>query len=110
MYNYVVGEGGRGRYAAICNVLVNIVAFQTRNPMHRAHIELVVQACKQANANALIHPVVGMTKPGDIDYHTRLKCIRAVIGPECFGDVDTSLSVLPLAMRMGGPREALWHM
>ena len=89
----------------------NIVAFQTRNPMHRAHIELVVQACEQANANALIHPVVGMTKPGDIDYHTRLKCIRAVMGPDCFGNnVETALSVLPLAMRMGGPREALWHM
>ena len=56
-----------------------IVAFQTRNPMHRAHVELVKRAANNNNANILIHPVVGMTKPGDVDYHTRIKCIRAII-------------------------------
>ena len=132
-----------------------VVAFQTRNPMHRAHVELVKSAAEEHNANILIHPVVGMTKPGgelfmflhlcfvtiskniykvfilhsitlfmdsffsffyyfkDVDYHTRIKCIRAVINN---GDLEGSgaggctMSVLPLAMRMGGPREALWHM
>ncbi len=87
-----------------------IVAFQTRNPMHNAHIELVKRACELHDTNALIHPVVGMTKPGDIDYHTRLKCIRAVVKEGAFGETPTNLSLLPLAMRMAGPREALWHM
>jgi sulfate adenylyltransferase len=87
-----------------------IVAFQTRNPMHNAHIELVRRACTLHGTNALIHPVVGMTKPGDIDYHTRLKCIRAVVKEGAFGKTPTMMSLLPLAMRMAGPREALWHM
>ena len=90
-----------------------IVAFQTRNPMHRAHIELVKRAANNNDANILIHPVVGMTKPGDVDYHTRIKCIRSVINNgdlECSGAGGSTMSVLPLAMRMGGPREALWHM
>ena len=90
-----------------------IVAFQTRNPMHRAHVELVKRAANNNNANILIHPVVGMTKPGDVDYHTRIKCIRAIIDNgdlEGSGAGGSTMSVLPLAMRMGGPREALWHM
>ena len=90
-----------------------IVAFQTRNPMHRAHVELVKRAANNNDANILIHPVVGMTKPGDVDYHTRIKCIRAVINNgdlEGSGAGGSTMSVLPLAMRMGGPREALWHM
>jgi sulfate adenylyltransferase len=90
-----------------------IVAFQTRNPMHRAHVELVKRAANNNDANILIHPVVGMTKPGDVDYHTRIKCIRAVIDNgdlEGSGAGGSTMSVLPLAMRMGGPREALWHM
>eukprot|EP00949_MAST-11_sp_MAST-11-sp1_P005453 g5453.t1 len=88
-----------------------VVAFQTRNPMHLAHIELVRRAAEQADAQILIHPVVGLTKPGDVDYHTRLKCIRTVTENNAFGDNNAvELSVLPLAMRMAGPREALWHM
>ena len=90
-----------------------VVAFQTRNPMHRAHVELVKRAANNNDANILIHPVVGMTKPGDVDYHTRIKCIRAVINNgdlEGSGAGGSTMSVLPLAMRMGGPREALWHM
>lgn len=84
-----------------------IVAFQTRNPMHRAHVELTRLAAKKAEAMLLIHPVVGMTKPGDIDHYSRVHCYEHAIkkSPE-----QTSiLSLLPLAMRMGGPREALWH-
>ena len=84
-----------------------IVAFQTRNPLHRAHQELTFQAAKDAQANLLIHPVVGMGKPGDIDHFTRVRCYEAVI--DQYPAATTSMSLLNLAMRMGGPREALWH-
>ena len=84
-----------------------IVAFQTRNPMHRAHVELTFRAAQCAEANLLIHPVVGMTKPGDIDYYSRVRCYEHII--KHYPELTTTLSLLPLAMRMGGPREALWH-
>ena len=84
-----------------------IVAFQTRNPLHRAHVELTLRAVQQENANLLIHPVVGMTKPGDVDHYTRVRCYEAVLPRYPQGSV--LLSLLPLAMRMGGPREALLH-
>ena len=84
-----------------------VVAFQTRNPMHRAHQELTFRAAREVEANLLIHPVVGMTKPGDVDHYTRVRCYEHVLGQ--YPDQTTSLSLLPLAMRMGGPREALWH-
>lgn len=84
-----------------------VVAFQTRNPMHRAHQELTFRAARDTQANLLIHPVVGMTKPGDIDYLTRVRCYEAILGR--YPEQTTALSLLPLAMRMGGPREALWH-
>ncbi|NNM19885.1 MAG: bifunctional sulfate adenylyltransferase/adenylylsulfate kinase, partial [Gammaproteobacteria bacterium] len=84
-----------------------IVAFQTRNPMHRAHQELTFRAARQVEANLLLHPVVGMTKPGDIDHYTRVRCYENLL--KHYPEQTTSLSLLPLAMRMGGPREALWH-
>ncbi len=84
-----------------------IVAFQTRNPMHRAHQELTFRAAQEAEANLLIHPVVGMTKPGDIDHFTRVRCYELIL--KRYPEQTTSLSLLPLAMRMGGPREAVWH-
>jgi sulfate adenylyltransferase len=84
-----------------------IVAFQTRNPMHRAHLELTFRAAQIAEANLLIHPSVGMTKPGDIDHYTRVRCYEKLIAH--YPEQTTMLSLLPLAMRMGGPREALWH-
>ncbi len=84
-----------------------VVAFQTRNPMHRAHQELTLRAALEADANVLIHPVVGVTKPGDIDHYTRVRCYQAILPHYPEGKV--LLSLLPLAMRMGGPREALWH-
>jgi sulfate adenylyltransferase len=84
-----------------------VVAFQTRNPMHRAHQELTLRAAKQTNAHVLIHPVVGMTKPGDVDHFTRVKCYKKLLERYLTG--SATLSLLPLAMRMGGPREALWH-
>ena len=84
-----------------------VVAFQTRNPMHRAHQELTLQAAKEVEANLLIHPVVGMTKPGDVDHYTRVRCYQALIGR--YPKKTAMLSLLPLAMRMAGPREAVWH-
>ncbi len=84
-----------------------VVAFQTRNPMHRAHAELALRAGKTVEANVLVHPVVGMTKPGDVDYFTRVRCYQLIL-PK-FPAGTAKLSLLPLAMRMGGPREAIWH-
>ncbi|MCF6318903.1 MAG: bifunctional sulfate adenylyltransferase/adenylylsulfate kinase, partial [Proteobacteria bacterium] len=84
-----------------------IVAFQTRNPMHRAHQELTFHAAKNGQANLLIHPVVGMTKPDDIDHFTRVKCYQEIL--KKYPERTTMLSLLPLAMRMAGPREAVWH-
>jgi sulfate adenylyltransferase len=83
------------------------VAFQTRNPMHRAHQELTFRAARQVEANLLIHPSVGMTKPGDVDYFTRVRCYELLL-PK-YPHATVKLSLLPLAMRMGGPREAIWH-
>lgn len=85
----------------------NVVAFQTRNPMHRVHEELTKRASKQIGGSLLIHPVVGMTKPGDVDHFTRVRIYKTLV--ENYYDDDTLLSLLPLAMRMGGPREAVWH-
>ena len=84
-----------------------VVAFQTRNPMHRAHQELTFRAAKQVEASLLIHPSVGMTKPGDVDYFTRVRCYELLLSKYPHGTVK--LAMLPLAMRMGGPREAIWH-
>jgi sulfate adenylyltransferase len=85
----------------------NVVAFQTRNPMHRVHEELTKRASKQIEGSLLIHPVVGMTKPGDVDHFTRVRIYKTLV--ENYYDSSTLLSLLPLAMRMGGPREAVWH-
>ncbi len=84
-----------------------VVAFQTRNPLHRAHQELTFRAAKEVQANLLIHPVVGMTKPGDVDHFTRVRCYEAVL--DKYPQSTTSMSLLNLAMRMAGPREAVWH-
>lgn len=84
-----------------------VVAFQTRNPLHRAHFELTLRAAREVDANLLIHPVVGMTKPGDIDHYTRVRGYQAVL-PH-YPPNTVRLALLPLAMRMAGPREVLWH-
>ena len=84
-----------------------VVAFQTRNPLHRAHQELTFRAAREAQANLLIHPVVGLTKPGDVDHFTRVRCYEAVL--DKYPQATTSMSLLNLAMRMAGPREAVWH-
>jgi sulfate adenylyltransferase len=84
-----------------------IVAFQTRNPMHRAHQELTLRAAREANAHLVIQPVVGMTKPGDLDHYTRVRCYQSLLNH--YPPDTAKLALLPLAMRMGGPREAVWH-
>ncbi len=84
-----------------------VVAFQTRNPMHRAHRELTVRAARQRRSNVLIHPVVGLTKPGDVDHYTRVRAYQALMSS--YPEGMAHLALLPLAMRMAGPREALWH-
>ena len=86
----------------------NVVAFQTRNPMHRIHEELTKRAAEDVNGSLLIHPVVGMTKPGDVDHYTRVRVYRS-LAENYYENNQTLLSLLPLAMRMAGPREALWH-
>jgi sulfate adenylyltransferase len=86
----------------------NVVAFQTRNPLHRAHEELTKRAATAVNGVLLLHPVVGLTKPGDVDHYTRVRAYRALTA----GYYDSQrvlLALLPLAMRLAGPREALWH-
>jgi sulfate adenylyltransferase len=86
----------------------NVVAFQTRNPLHRVHEELTKRATAEIDGALLLHPVVGMTKPGDVNHYTRVRTYKALT--ENYYDSDrVLLSLLPLAMRMGGPREALWH-
>ncbi len=84
-----------------------VVAFQTRNPMHRAHQELTFRAARENDANLLIHPVVGMTRPGDVDHYTRVRCYEKIL--QHYPEQTTALSILNLAMRMAGPGEALWH-
>jgi sulfate adenylyltransferase len=84
-----------------------VIAYQTRTPMHRAHQELAARAAQRLEANLLIHPVVGMTQPGDIDHFSRVRCYEHVL--KRFPEQTTMLSLLELAMRMAGPREALWH-
>lgn len=86
----------------------NVVAFQTRNPLHRVHEELTKRAADEVDGVLLLHPVVGMTKPGDVDHFTRVRTYKALA--QRYYDQDRILlALLPLAMRMAGPREALWH-
>ena len=85
-----------------------VIAFQTRNPMHRIHEELTKLAAERVGGALLIHPVVGMTKPGDVDHYTRCRVYKSLY-ENYFDKTKTVLSLLPLAMRMAGPREAVWH-
>lgn len=84
-----------------------VIAFQTRNPMHRAQFELTLRAAREQQAGLLVHPVVGMTQPGDLDHFCRVRCYQALL-PR-YPDQLALLSLLPLSMRMAGPREAVWH-
>lgn len=86
----------------------NVVAFQTRNPLHRVHEELTKRAIKDVDGILLLHPVVGLTQPGDVDHFTRVRTYKALATG--YYDADRILlALLPLAMRMAGPREAVWH-
>jgi len=86
----------------------NVVAFQTRNPLHRIHEELTKRATAQVKGSLIVHPVVGMTKPGDVDHYTRVRTYKALVD-NYYDKKSTALSLLPLAMRMAGPKEALLH-
>ena len=86
----------------------NVVAFQTRNPLHRIHEELTKRAAEKVKGSLLVHPVVGMTKPGDVDHYTRVRTYKALVDNH-YDKSSTMLSLLPLAMRMAGPKEALLH-
>jgi sulfate adenylyltransferase len=86
----------------------NVVAFQTRNPLHRAHEELTKRAARKVQGTVLLHPVAGVTKPGDIDHYTRVRSYRALL-EGYYKPNQAMLALLPLAMRMAGPREAVWH-
>jgi sulfate adenylyltransferase len=86
----------------------NVVAFQTRNPIHRAHEELTKRAAAKVDGALLLHPVVGITSPGDVDFYTRVRSYKALV-EKYYDRRQTVLSLLPLAMRMAGPREAVWH-
>lgn len=86
----------------------SVVAFQTRNPLHRAHEAITKRAAEMVNGVLLLHPVVGMTKPGDVDHYTRVRTYKA-LADNYYAPDRILLSLLPLAMRLAGPREALWH-
>ena len=86
----------------------NVVAFQTRNPLHRAHEEITKRAVAQVDGALLLHPVVGPTKPGDVDHYARVRTYKA-LAAHYYAPDRLMLSLLPLAMRLAGPREALWH-
>ncbi len=86
----------------------NVVAFQTRNPLHRVHEELTKRAAEEVGGVLLLHPVVGMTKPGDVDHYTRVRTYKA-LAARYYDPNRILLSLLPLAMRLAGPREAVWH-
>jgi sulfate adenylyltransferase len=86
----------------------NVVAFQTRNPLHRAHEEMTKAAMQRVGGTLLLHPAVGLTKPGDVDHCTRVRSYK-VMFERYYDHSNTLLAILPLAMRMAGPREALWH-
>lgn len=87
----------------------HVVGFQTRNPMHRSHYELTLHALREAgeDAHLLLQPVVGITQPCDVDYHTRVRCYKHLLSE--YPEGKAKLSIIPLSMRMAGPREALWH-
>ncbi len=88
--------------------LPNVVAFQTRNPIHRVHEELTQRAIQEVDGVLLLHPVVGLTKPGDVDHYTRVRTYK-VLADNYYDGSRIVLALFPLAMRMAGPREALWH-
>jgi len=86
----------------------NVIAFQTRNPLHRAHEEFTKRAAREVGGVLLLHPVVGETEPGDVDHYTRVRTYK-VLTERYYEPGQVLLALLPLAMRMAGPREAVWH-
>lgn len=102
-------EMGAGNPEIARNPHLHVVAFQTRNPLHRAHEEMTKRAAQSIDGILLLHPVVGMTKPGDVDHYTRVRTYKIMAG-RYYDPRRVLLALLPLAMRLAGPREAVWHM
>jgi sulfate adenylyltransferase len=84
-----------------------VIAFQTRNPVHRAHVIMIKRLMAKYQANVVIHTAVGLTKPGDIDHYSRVRCYKKIL--HYYPKNSALLRLFPLAMRMGGPKEALWQ-
>lgn len=86
----------------------NVIAFQTDDALHRAHEEMTKCAIKERDGVLFLHPIVGLTKLGDIDHYTRVRTYKA-LSEKYYRQGRILLALLPLATRMAGPREALWH-
>jgi sulfate adenylyltransferase len=84
-----------------------VLAYQTHQTMHRAQQAATQKAAQDAGANLLIHPVVGLNQPGDVDHYTRVRCYQEILAQ--YPAFLARLSLLPLAVRGGGPREAMLH-
>jgi len=86
-----------------------VIGFQTRNPMHRGHIEITKQSLYDngPKSKLLLQPIVGVTQENDVEYTARVKCYKHII--KYYDPNTVLLSLLPLSMRMAGPREAMWH-
>ncbi len=82
-----------------------VLAFHTCKPMHRLHRDLTLEAARAAGTHILIHPAVGRTKPGDLHYYARVHCYQAIL--RHYPQQMAMCSLLPLAVRMAGPREAV---
>ena len=85
-----------------------VVAFHTRNPLHRAHEVMMKRGAATVGGTLLLHPTVGLTKPGDVGHITRVRTYKAFT-EQSFSKENALLGIVPLAMRMAGPREALFH-
>jgi sulfate adenylyltransferase len=85
-----------------------MVAFEASHPLHRADEEMTKRAAGQIGGTLLIHPAVGLNQPGDVEYYARVRSYRLLIARH-YDPSRTLLNLVPLATRMAGPREALWH-
>lgn len=86
----------------------NVIAYHACDLLHRPHEELTKRAAEEVSGALLLHPVVGMKQPGEVEHYTRVRTYN-VLARNYYDQQSTLLALLPLATRMAGPREALWH-